>query len=390
MDERVITPRRPAYSVDQVLRTLIAMTEADALPSVDASEWARLLPHTRIDVLCDDGRAGLTPAYTLGPGPLPPSEALMSAESFRAWLSAQGFHTVTPHPLPASSGVSGWVIIAQQSGPVEQSTVMLAAALGHALILCNRRRSHEAELMSLRTQLAAAEARRCATTSATPSQSVSTHGALHNLSNLLTVILGHSELLRMDGSPEMREAIGPIIQAAKDGQEILQRTLAANGHMVTPRSTICATDVSTLAAEVLTLTRPLWSTSATTVELVTSLAPTPLVRINPIQLREVLTNLIMNAITAMPEGGTLTVRSFHVGASVCLQVSDTGVGIAREMQKMIFEPYVTTRWGGSGLGLATSRTYIERMGGHIGVESAPGQGTTFTITLPAVAEESAA
>jgi signal transduction histidine kinase len=385
LDERAAPPRRPMCSIDQVLRTLLTLAESDAMAPIEVPDWSRLLPHTRIDVLYDDGRpAGLSQVYALGPGPRPSPEALMSAESFRTWLVSQGFPVVAPHALPPCSGLHGWVVIAQQSGVIEQSTVMLAASLAHALIMAHQRRTKESELVALRTQLAAAEARRNVAQPAL-GQTLNTNGALHNLSNLLTVILGHSELLRLEGSPEMGEALAPIIQAARDGQEILQRTMAANGQMVTPSSLICATDISALAAEVLTLTRPLWSTTPTAVELVTSLAPTPQVRVHPTQLREVLTNLILNALNAMPEGGTLTVRSFYVGGCVCLQVSDTGVGIDHEMQSAIFEPYVPSRWGGSGLGLATSRAYIERMGGSIAVESAPGVGTTFTISLPTLA-----
>lgn len=387
LDERVAPPRRPTCSVDQVLRTLLALAETDALAPIEVPDWSRMLPCTRIDVLYDDGRpAGLSQVYSLGPGPRPAPEALMSAESFRAWLLAQGFAVVAPHALPPCAGLHGWVVIAQQSGVIEQSTVMLAASLAHALIMAHQRRMKESELVALRTQLAVAEARR-STAQPTQSQALNTNGALHNLSNLLTVILGHSELLRMDGPPEMGEALAPIIRAARDGQEILQRTMAANGQMITPSSLVCATDISALAAEVLTLTRPLWSASSTAVELVTSLAPTPQVRVNPTQLREVLTNLILNAINAMPEGGTLTVRSFYVGTHVHLQVSDTGVGIDGAMQSTIFEPYVASRWGGSGLGLSTSRTYIERMGGDINVESAPGLGTTFTISLPTLVSQ---
>ena len=105
---------------------------------------------------------------------------------------------------------------------------------------------------------------------------------------------------------------------------------------------------------------------------------------NAVELREVLVNLIMNAIGAMPEGGILTLRSFVAGEHVLVAVSDTGEGIAREYQSTIFQPFMTTRKDGSGLGLSVSRAIIESYGGTISVESTPGEGATFTLALPAV------
>jgi signal transduction histidine kinase len=116
----------------------------------------------------------------------------------------------------------------------------------------------------------------------------------------------------------------------------------------------------------------------------TTLAPVPPVRGNSVELREVLVNLILNAITAMPNGGVLTVRSFVAGEHVLVAVADTGEGIATEYHGTIFQPFVTTRQSGSGLGLSVSRAIVESYGGTLTVESVLGQGATFTLTLPAV------
>jgi len=116
----------------------------------------------------------------------------------------------------------------------------------------------------------------------------------------------------------------------------------------------------------------------------------PPVQGDPYTLQEVIFNLCTNAIAAMPQGGTLTLRSFALGSkdedqmgSVAIEVSDTGVGIPRVNLEKIFEPFFTTRAdsGGTGLGLGLCRMLISEMGGRIEVRSVLGQGTTFTVVL---------
>src|SRR5262249_51619395 len=101
------------------------------------------------------------------------------------------------------------------------------------------------------------------------------------------------------------------------------------------------------------------------------------------ELREVLVNMVFNAIDAMPEGGTLSLISRTVGESVIVQVVDTGVGMYPEGRSKIFDPFFTTKGkAGLGLGLAVSFGIIRRHGGTIEVESQYGKGSEFRITLP--------
>jgi signal transduction histidine kinase len=120
------------------------------------------------------------------------------------------------------------------------------------------------------------------------------------------------------------------------------------------------------------------------------LADVPAVQGDPYTLQEVLFNLCTNAFHAMPQGGTLSLRSYALGSkdedqmgSVAIDVSDTGIGIQRVNLERIFEPFFTTRAesGGTGLGLGLCRMLISEMGGRIEVRSALGQGTTFTVVL---------
>ncbi len=98
------------------------------------------------------------------------------------------------------------------------------------------------------------------------------------------------------------------------------------------------------------------------------------------KLKQVLLNLCKNAVEAMPEGGTLTVRAYDSGRQLCLEVSDTGVGIPARID--IFAAFTTTKPHGTGLGLAVVRQIVEAHKGTLTYQSVPGQGTTFTLTLP--------
>jgi two-component system NtrC family sensor kinase len=103
------------------------------------------------------------------------------------------------------------------------------------------------------------------------------------------------------------------------------------------------------------------------------------------QLKQVFLNLILNAIEAMPQGGTLDIRGQTIrdgGHWVVLSITDSGAGVPPQDLERIFEPFFTTKPEGTGLGLAVSHSIITQHGGRIIVDSAPGHGTTFTIWLP--------
>lgn len=104
---------------------------------------------------------------------------------------------------------------------------------------------------------------------------------------------------------------------------------------------------------------------------------------DPDLLHRALSNLVLNAIDAMPAGGTLNVRARHEQSSGCIEVSDTGNGLAPEECARLFTPYYTSKPGGTGLGLAIVQSIVSDHGGRISVSSEPGHGTTFMIELPA-------
>jgi signal transduction histidine kinase len=108
----------------------------------------------------------------------------------------------------------------------------------------------------------------------------------------------------------------------------------------------------------------------------------PVVRADAEQLGRALQNLLLNAIDAMPDGGTLTVRTIRTDGSVRFEVSDTGAGLTDEERSRLFTPYYTTKQHGTGLGLAIVQSVVADHGGRIWVDSAPGRGTTFHVEIP--------
>jgi PAS domain S-box-containing protein len=108
----------------------------------------------------------------------------------------------------------------------------------------------------------------------------------------------------------------------------------------------------------------------------------PLTPLDAGQMKQVLMNLVKNAMQAMTRGGTLTVQTGHTPDAVWVSIADTGGGIARDQISHIFEPFYTTKKKGTGLGLMIVQRIVRQHGGHIDVESDVGQGTTFRISLP--------
>jgi len=138
--------------------------------------------------------------------------------------------------------------------------------------------------------------------------------------------------------------------------------------------------------DALELTRPMWR-GVNGLSVVTQFQPVSPVRANAADLRRVFTNLLVNAIQAMPQGGQLTLHCQEHAGKVLASVQDTGSGIPSEQQKKVFLPYFTTKPTGTGLGLSTAQKMLLAQHGNISFHSEPGKGSTFTVELPAAAEE---
>jgi signal transduction histidine kinase len=183
----------------------------------------------------------------------------------------------------------------------------------------------------------------------------------------------------------LQRGLNLIAQAASDGATIVRRLQQlARG---SGTSEVTALDVNAVVQEVVETTQPVWHDHARRegrpVDLSLKLTPLPQIVGRAAELREVLTNLLLNAVEAMPEGGQLILRSWAEGQDACVSVRDTGMGMTPEVQRQLFDPFFTTKgMRGTGLGLSVSQALVKAHHGTLTVESRPGHGTTFVIRLP--------
>ena len=213
-------------------------------------------------------------------------------------------------------------------------------------------------------------------------------GICHELNNALTPILNYAKLGLRNPDPEYRQrAFEKILEGAPRASAITGGVLGLARPRADRRE---ATDLVRLAEEVVMLVNK--DLANHRVKLDFQAAGRPHARVNPAQIQQVLLNLLINARQAMPRGGTLRLRVGEDPRSHLaeLSVADTGVGIAASDLRRIFEPFFTTKTGpddsglgGTGLGLSVCRDIVESHHGRLRAESRVGQGTTFTLRLPA-------
>ncbi len=222
-------------------------------------------------------------------------------------------------------------------------------------------------------------------------------GVAHDFNNLLCVMsaCGQTLLEQIREGDPMRQDVEPILEAAERGAGLTRQLLAFGRRQLTqPKNIELNRVVSSLRGVLLRLVRE-------DIELRLALSENlGLVHADQVQLEQILINLVVNARDAMPQGGRVTIATENTalggdsippsgaleGRYVVLTVSDTGVGMSREVQSRMFEPFFTTKeiGKGTGLGLASVYGIVQQSGGTIRVESEPGKGTSFKIYLPRV------
>ncbi len=213
-------------------------------------------------------------------------------------------------------------------------------------------------------------------------------GVAHDFNNSLAAILGRAQLLhRQTTDPAMVRNVEIIQTAAQDAAATVRRiqTFARKSSA----KEFEHVEVRGLLADAIEITRTRWYNEARLRGLnyeVKLVAESDLpANGSASELREVFVNLIVNAVDAMPRGGSLTISCAIRNDHLTLYFTDNGVGMPEDVREKVFEPFFSTKGAqGTGLGLSVSYSIIERHGGSIKVESEPGQGTTFIITLPAV------
>ena len=223
-------------------------------------------------------------------------------------------------------------------------------------------------------------------------------GLAHDFNNLLCVISGHSELLaeQLESNSAAIRSVMQIRKATDSAASLTRQLLAfSRRQVIHPR----VVDLNSIVSDTERLLGRLVDEN---IEFYTALDPTlGRVCVDPVQIEQVMLNLVLNARDSMPQGGKLTVETSNIdleddhqsrhslipaGQYVLLAVTDTGFGMSEETQSRIFEPFYTTKeFGkGTGLGLATVYGIVKQSGGYIWVYSEEGRGTTFKIYLPRV------
>jgi PAS domain S-box-containing protein len=217
-----------------------------------------------------------------------------------------------------------------------------------------------------------------------------TAGIAHEFNNILAVMIGCAEVLEggFKDDKELKNGLDKIIKAGDDGADIVRNMLTfakSEG-----KDTIDYTffDIRYLINEAIDFTKHRWTNIAQSQGIdykidKEGMRETPELLCNTTELREVFTNIINNALDAMPDGGRLSFSTSSNEDTVFICISDTGVGMPEDVKKYIFDPFFTTRRPqGTGLGLSVTYGVIMKHGGKIEVESEEGKGTTFNLSLP--------
>lgn len=220
-------------------------------------------------------------------------------------------------------------------------------------------------------------------------------GVVHDFNNVLMCVVGYTDLLLQN--PQMwreTETVTKFLEtmntAGHDAAHVVRRL--RNFYRPREESDIFTpVDLKQLLEEAISLTQPKWKAQAlaagAAISIRLDLQKTTFIACNAAEIREVAVNLIFNAVDAMPNGGTLTLRTRQVDQDVLIEVIDTGLGMTEEVRQRCIEPFFSTKGEqGTGLGLSMVFGIIKRHEGKLDIETVLGVGTTFRITLPAQLE----
>ncbi len=306
-------------------------------------------------------------------------------------LAADGFRALLLVPLHLPDSPPA-VLLAAADDPAafpdpEQDLVLaLASHLSSALRAGRlQARLEEAfgELQRTRDYLVQSEMLRVAGEMAT--------GVAHDFNNVLGAILGRAQLLSRQieagalSSEDLLTSLAVIERAAQDGRETGRR-LRQFGHVAQGGATETV-ELPCVLRDAVEFTRPRWQNEAqargVAVAMSLDAAPGTWVAGRASELREVFTNLILNAVDALPTGGTIRVTARADGEHIVAGVADDGTGMDEETARRLFEPFFTTKGdGGTGLGLSVVYGIVQRHGGALSVATRPGAGTLMEVRLP--------
>lgn len=218
-------------------------------------------------------------------------------------------------------------------------------------------------------------------------------GVAHDFNNVLTVVLGRVQLMKkLISDPYMLKSLDMIEKSALDGASKVRKIQEfSRPHSKTLSQTV---NLNEIIEEVVEITRPKWDVASKIrgilIEPIVDLQPDIFIMGDSSDIRNAFTNIIFNAIDAMPNGGVLSIKTQRTDGYVTVDFKDTGIGMTEETVERIFDPFFTTKGVlGNGLGMSEVYGIIKRHNGKIAVQSEVGVGTTIKLRFPAVRQKTA-
>lgn len=212
-------------------------------------------------------------------------------------------------------------------------------------------------------------------------------GVAHDINNVLGIILGNAQLAKrkLDKESPALESINALELAARDGAETVRRLREIG--KPTDSASYSDIDLNSIVNDVVKAAIPAWceqgQSSGGDIRVETDLAPGCIVQGDPVELREALANILLNAVQSMDSDGRIEIRTRNNESNVELSVIDTGSGMSAETKNRLFDPFFTTRGAqGTGLGMSVVDAIVIRHCGKVFVDSQEGRGTSVTIRLP--------
>jgi signal transduction histidine kinase len=300
-------------------------------------------------------------------------------------------------PLKTDRGLSAILILGpKQSGDIytENDIRLLAIASRQLAIALDNAQLYEESLQSYKQLEKAQE--RLVLSERLKALGEMTSGIAHDFNNVLTTILGKAQLslLRIKkGDMNKNKMVGDlemIEQATLDAAQMVRR-LQDFARVRTDRP-LTTVELNKVIKSAVNMIQPRLDERCQTLDartdVIFNLNEISPVKGNEVELREALVNILINAIDSMPGGGNITIRSNQENSNSIISISDEGMGMQNKVKKRLFEPFFTTK-GSKGLGMGLSVVYgiVTRHDGKIEVESEPGKGTTFTISLPGIKKD---
>lgn len=315
-------------------------------------------------------------------------------------LARQGLRSLVLAPLQSEDGILGILVIARREANVFSSAdcEFLKQLSEHVALATNQARLYAALKQAYddlrQSQQAVVQQERLRALGQMAS------GIAHDINNALSPVALYLETLleRETGiSPQGRDQLDVMLRAIDDVGQTISRMREFYGHReLDPK--LAPVDLNACARQVIDLTRARWRDLPQQRGIVIRLqlelkASMPLVTGVEGEIRDALTNLVFNAVDAMPDGGVLTLRTGNQGGAtpshVWLEVGDSGIGMDEETRRRCLEPFFTTKGErGTGLGLAMVYGMARRHGADLEIESVPGSGTSVTLTFAAAAPSS--